>query len=105
MTTEAKIEANRANAQHSTGPRTEEGKAASSRNALKHGLTSFTVLLPTEDPAEYVRIATTLAADRERRLALRHSLRDQIRSGPLGQTDQFARDFYDLVARTVRPQG
>lgn len=58
--------------------------------------------LATEDPAEYVRIAGDLAADRERRLALRHRLRDQIRSGPLGQTQQFAADFYDLVERTVR---
>ena len=32
--------ANRANAQHSTGPRTEEGKAAASQNARKHGLSS-----------------------------------------------------------------
>jgi hypothetical protein len=36
----AKLAANRANAQHSTGPRTEEGKARSSRNAVKHGLFS-----------------------------------------------------------------
>lgn len=61
--------------------------------------------LATPDPAEYVRIAAALAADRERRLSLRHSLREQIRSGPLGQTQQFAADFYDLVARTVRPEG
>ena len=61
--------------------------------------------LATPDPAEYVRIAAALAADRDRRLTLRHSLREQIRSGPLGQTQQFASDFYDLVARTVRPQG
>jgi predicted O-linked N-acetylglucosamine transferase (SPINDLY family) len=58
--------------------------------------------LATEDPAEYVRIARDLAADRERRLHLRHNLREQIRSGPLGQTQQFAADFFDLVARTVR---
>jgi predicted O-linked N-acetylglucosamine transferase (SPINDLY family) len=60
--------------------------------------------LVTPDTAEYVRIATDLANDRARRLALRHSLREQIRSGPLGQTQQFAADFYDLVARTVRAQ-
>jgi protein O-GlcNAc transferase len=59
--------------------------------------------LATPDPDEYVRIATALAADRERRLHLRQTLREQIRSGPLGQTQQFAADFYDLVARTVRP--
>ena len=34
------IEANRANARHSTGPSTEEGKAASSQNARVHGLCS-----------------------------------------------------------------
>jgi predicted O-linked N-acetylglucosamine transferase (SPINDLY family) len=61
--------------------------------------------LATADPAEYVRIAAALASDRERRLTLRHNLRDQIRSGPLGQTQQFASDFYDLIARTVRPGG
>src|ERR1017187_1742558 len=35
---EAKINANRENAQKSTGPRSAEGKAASSRNRLLHGL-------------------------------------------------------------------
>ena len=44
---------NRANAQHSTGPRTPEGKARSSQNALGHGLTSRVALLPSEDQAAY----------------------------------------------------
>jgi protein O-GlcNAc transferase len=57
--------------------------------------------LATADPDEFVRIAAALAADKPRREALRHSLREQIRSGPLGQTRQFATDFYDLIARTV----
>ena len=38
MISEAKLEANRANAQHSTGPKTDEGKATVSQNAVKHGL-------------------------------------------------------------------
>jgi predicted O-linked N-acetylglucosamine transferase (SPINDLY family) len=59
--------------------------------------------LATEDKAEFVRLAVGLAGDRARRLALRENLRDQMKSGPLGQTEQFARDFYDLIARTVRP--
>ena len=60
--------------------------------------------MATTDKDRYVEIATGLAADHARRLALRHSLRDQIKAGPLGQTEQFARDFYDLIARTVRPE-
>jgi len=46
---------NRANSQHSTGPRTEAGKQRSSRNALRHGLTAQTAVLPTEDPETYQR--------------------------------------------------
>src|SRR6266478_5999048 len=44
---------NRANAQKSTGPRTEAGKQRSSLNALRHGLTGQTVVLPTEDHSAY----------------------------------------------------
>src|ERR1700687_2541118 len=44
---------NRDNAQHSTGPRTPEGKARSAQNALTHGLTSRTAVLPSEDPAAF----------------------------------------------------
>jgi hypothetical protein len=46
---------NRANSLHSTGPRTEPGKQRSSLNALRHGLTARTAVLPTEDPATYQR--------------------------------------------------
>ena len=38
MSTSAQIAANRANSQLSTGPKTKEGKAASSRNRITHGL-------------------------------------------------------------------
>ncbi len=44
---------NRANSLQSTGPRTPAGKQRSSRNALSHGLTSRSALLPSEDPAAY----------------------------------------------------
>jgi hypothetical protein len=46
---------NRANAQKSTGPRTAAGKQRSSLNALRHGLTGQTIVLPTEDHAAYQR--------------------------------------------------
>jgi hypothetical protein len=46
---------NRANSQLSTGPRTEPGKQRSSLNALRHGLTARTAVLPTEDSETYQR--------------------------------------------------
>jgi hypothetical protein len=51
MTTasQAQIEANRRNAQHSTGPKTSEGKAASSMNALKHAVLARQILVHGHD--------------------------------------------------------
>ncbi len=48
-----RTEINRENAQHSTGPKTAEGKQRSSLNALRHGLTGQIVVMPTEDLAAY----------------------------------------------------
>jgi len=53
--TERRLAANRQNAQLSTGPQSDEGKAKSSLNAVKSALTGRTVLLPSEDAAEYQR--------------------------------------------------
>jgi hypothetical protein len=46
---DAKRASNRANAQKSTGPKTDAGKGRSRLNALKHGLRSEDLVLPTED--------------------------------------------------------
>jgi hypothetical protein len=54
-TSAAQVAANRANAQLSTGPKTPEGKAIASLNAVKTALTGRTVLLPGDDAAEYER--------------------------------------------------
>ena len=51
MVSEARREANRRNAQKSTGPRTKEGKDRSRFNAVKQGMTAKLDVLPGEDPA------------------------------------------------------
>ena len=57
MESEAKLAANRRNARKSTGPRTRAGKDTSKFNALKHGLTARTVVLPgLEEPKEFKRV-------------------------------------------------
>ena len=51
----ARIEANRANAARSTGPKTAEGKEASRANAYKHGLTGAGVVVAAPEAAEVER--------------------------------------------------
>jgi len=53
MLSESKILANQRNARESTGPRTAQGKAAISQNALKHGLTSRQTVIFSESQAEF----------------------------------------------------
>ena len=50
MTTTAKIEANRRNAQLSTGPRTRAGKAVVATNAIQHGIFAHLAVVPGENP-------------------------------------------------------
>jgi len=66
MVSQRKLIANRANAQKSTGPQSEDGKAASARNAMTHGLTSHTcAILPGEDPAEYRALLDQLEREQQ----------------------------------------
>lgn len=60
-----RAEINRANAAHSTGPVTPEGKAASSRNSLKHGLASGTLIIPGENPADFEALLQDLLHDHQ----------------------------------------
>jgi hypothetical protein len=62
MTSIKQIEANRRNALQSTGPKTQQGKAAVALNARKHGLLSREVLLPGEDDTDLSELAGNLRA-------------------------------------------
>ena len=69
MATEKQIEANRRNAQKSTGPRTLEGKAAVRLNALRHGMHARTVVLPGENRQEFNDLCDVLEAEWQPRTA------------------------------------
>src|SRR5579884_633183 len=62
---EAKLAANRANAEKSTGPKSEEGKSRSSRNSFKHGLYSKQLVLPGEEPAALDALKADLRAEHQ----------------------------------------
>jgi hypothetical protein len=63
MATIPQIEANRLNAQKSTGPRSVEGKAVSCFNATKTGIDAKSQIVRGEDPAD---LQTLTAEYRER---------------------------------------
>jgi len=71
---EAQLAANRANAQHSTGPTSDAGKEKSSQNRLIHGLAGTFRLLSWEDADQFQDLAKSLynehqpKTDSERRL-------------------------------------
>jgi len=56
MSTTAQIVANQANAKLSTGPKTEEGKAAASQNNFRHGLAGTFVIQSWEKEEEYFEL-------------------------------------------------
>ena len=98
MATRKQIRANRRNARKSTGPRSEAGKAASSANALSHGLTATgTVVLPEEEPEDFERLRQGVIADLAPAGALQAALAQRI-AGLLWRLDRVARLEAELFA-------
>jgi len=63
MATDKQTEANRQNAQKSTGPRTAEGKARSSMNHLTTGIDAKSAIIHGEDPAQLQALADRIGAE------------------------------------------
>ena len=78
MSTAAQQQANKENAQHSTGPRTAEGKQRSSQNAIKHGLCSQDPLIPGEDPEAFQQHFCEIELDLKPCSAIESNLVEQI---------------------------
>ena len=78
MATIKQIEANRRNAQRSTGPVTAAGKAAVRFNALQSGIDAASILIPGEDPQQFKTLAAELTAAWRPADARERELVDQI---------------------------
>jgi hypothetical protein len=78
MASQRQIDANRRNAQKSTGPRTPEGKAASSFNALRHGFASEHYAVRSEDKKEFDDIRDEFMAEHQPTTPTEFALVEQI---------------------------
>jgi hypothetical protein len=74
MTSFRQIEVNRRNALRSTGPKTDEGKRQTRRNALRHGLTAETVIDGLEDGEDYRAFEAAVIAGYDARTAVEREL-------------------------------
>jgi len=63
MATIRQMQANQQNSQKSTGPKTPEGKAVSSRNRLSHGFASSATIMPGENPQEFIALLDDFTAE------------------------------------------
>jgi hypothetical protein len=78
MSTHKQRAANRANAEKSTGPKSEKGKSTSRMNALKHGLTAKLNVIGDEDPEEFEALRADLLAKFQPSSALGHESVDHL---------------------------
>ncbi len=79
MSTSAQIAANTANAQSSTGPRSEAGRAASSKNGIKEGLFTTNDFVRPEHRPAYDALNAELQTDLAPVGILERNLVDEIR--------------------------
>ncbi len=78
MATQAQIEANRKNAQKSTGPKSKQGKDTVSQNAVKHGLCANKHVIRSESQEEFDEFRQNMIADLEPVGAMEKMLADRI---------------------------
>ena len=108
---EAQIRANQANSLRSTGPTTPEGKAASSANSLKHGLTAVK-LLPEFEAKEVERRSDAFVAELKPtgdvgEALARHAARMSVRMERCGEHENalMAEHVRKALAEFVPPEG
>jgi hypothetical protein len=77
-TSPARLAANAANAQHSTGPRTPEGRARASQNARTHGLTARDLIIAPDEREEFEQLRTDYRATVQPQDGIQQSLFEEL---------------------------
>ena len=78
MASTKQLEANRANAKKSTGPRSEGGKARSRLNSRKHGLTATTLIIVGEHSDDFDQLRAELMDEHDPQSALEAELVERL---------------------------
>ena len=106
MATEAQVRANRLNAQKSTGPRTEAGKAVVAQNAVRHGLLAEKTVISGEDPGQFESYRAQLLAELHPAGAMEAIVAERIvgLAWRLRRADRLQAEVFDtLLARDGQP--
>ncbi len=103
MSTQARIHANRLNAQKSTGPQTPQGKAVVSQNALKHGLSARHDVITTESQADFDLHRDALLAELHPQGPMESILADRIvsLSWRLKRADLIQNQAFDAINEKI----
>ena len=106
MATDLQITTARTNGAKSHGPVTPEGKARSSQNAFRHGLTARTVVLNNEEPGPFIALCETLTNDYQPQTEYEHILVQQLAGArwKLRRCDIAEKGLIDKAADELRPQ-
>jgi len=78
MASDKQLQANRANAKQSTGPRSQGGKARSRLNSRKHGLTAKTLIIVGECADDFDQLRAELMAEHDPQSALEAELVERL---------------------------
>src|SRR5882762_7559572 len=107
MTSFRQTEANRRNAQKSTGPTGEDGKRRSRRNAIRHGLCAETVIEIVEDIEDYRGFEAAIISDYDAQTAVERELVLRLASllWRLRRIISIETDLLQIQAEIIRARG
>ena len=106
MATELQLAASRFNGAKSQGPVTPEGKARSSQNAVRHGLTAKTIVLNNEDSAQFKVLCDHLSNDYQPQTEYERELVGQLAGArwKLRRCNIVEKGIFDKAVDEIRPK-